>query len=105
MSVLKVDGKDVELNDDGFLAHPQDWCEEVAKAFARLENIPELTPDHWKVILYLRDYYQRFRIAPMIRKLCKDTGLDLKRIETLFPSGPAKGACKLAGLPKPTGCL
>ncbi len=105
MAVLKVDGRDVELNDDGFLAYPDDWCEEVADAFARLENISELTAEHWKVIYYLREYYQRFRIAPMIRKLCKDTGLDLKRIEALFPAGPAKGACKLAGLPKPTGCL
>ncbi len=105
MAVLKVDGRDIELNDGGFLSEPDDWCEEVAEAFARLENIPELTADHWKVIYYLREYYQRFRIAPMIRKLCKDTGLDLNRIEALFPAGLAKGACKLAGLPKPTGCL
>lgn len=105
MSILKVDGKDIELNDDGFLANPEDWCEEVVKAFARLENITNLTAEHWKVILYLREYYQRFRIAPMIRKLCKETGLSLKQMETLFPSGPAKGACRLAGLPKPTGCL
>jgi TusE/DsrC/DsvC family sulfur relay protein len=105
MSFLKVDGRDIELNEDGFLANPDEWCEEVAEAFARLEKIPELTAEHWKVIIYLREYYQRFRIAPMIRKLCKDTGLELKRIESLFPAGPAKGACKLAGLPKPTGCL
>jgi tRNA 2-thiouridine synthesizing protein E len=41
----------------------------------------------------------------MIRKLCKDTGFQLKYIYELFPSGPAKGACKIAGLPKPTGCV
>ena len=105
MPHLRVDGKDVELNDDGFLAHPEEWSEDVVRAYALLENITELTEDHWKVIYYLREYYQRFRIAPMIRKLCKDTGLPLQEIEKLFPSGPAKGACKLAGLPKPTGCL
>lgn len=105
MSDITVNGKDIELNEDGFLAHPEDWSEDVARAFGALENITELTVDHWKVIHYLRDYYQRFRIAPMIRKLCKDTGFNLKEIERLFPSGPAKGACKLAGLPKPTGCL
>jgi TusE/DsrC/DsvC family sulfur relay protein len=105
MPLLRVNGKDVELNDEGFLAHPQEWSEDVARAFALLENIKELTEDHWKIIHYLRNYYQRFRIAPMIRKLCKDTGFQLKEIERLFPSGPAKGACKLAGLPKPTGCL
>jgi tRNA 2-thiouridine synthesizing protein E len=105
MTHLKIDEKDIELNEDGFLAHPEEWSEDVARAYGALENIPELTEDHWKVIYYLRDYYERFRIAPMIRKLCKDTGLDLKEIERLFPSGPAKGACKMAGLPKPTGCL
>jgi len=105
MAVLKADGRDVELNDDGFLANPEDWCEEVVYAFAKLENINEVTSDHWKVILYLRDYYQRFEIAPMIRKLCKETGLSREQIDTLFPSGPAKGACRLAGLPKPTGCI
>jgi tRNA 2-thiouridine synthesizing protein E len=105
MSYLKVDGKEIELNEDGFLARPEDWSEDVARAYGRLENIPDLTDDHWKVIYYLRDYYDRFKISPMIRKLCKDTGLNLKEIERLFPSGPAKGACKLAGLPKPAGCL
>ena len=44
-------------------------------------------------------------IAPMIRKLCKETGFPLKRIYELYPSGPAKGACKVAGLAKPTGCV
>jgi len=44
-------------------------------------------------------------IAPMIRKLCKETGFKLAQIYEMFPSGPAKGACKVAGLPKPTGCV
>jgi tRNA 2-thiouridine synthesizing protein E len=105
MNVLVVDSKTLELNQDGFLANPEDWSEDVARAYAVLENIADLNENHWKVIYYLRDYYQHFRIAPMIRKLCKDTGLSLKEIESLFPSGPAKGACRLAGLPKPTGCL
>jgi len=105
MPHLKVNGKDIQLNEEGFIEHQEDWNEDAARAFGVLENIPELTADHWKVIYYLRDYYLRFRIAPMIRKLCKDTGISLKEIEKLFPSGPAKAACKLAGLPKPTGCL
>jgi tRNA 2-thiouridine synthesizing protein E len=56
-------------------------------------------------VKYLRDYYLKFKIAPMVRKLCKETGTDLKKMYVLFPSGPAKGACKVAGLPKPTGCV
>jgi dissimilatory sulfite reductase related protein len=54
---------------------------------------------------YLRDYYMKFGVAPMIRKVCKDNNMKLTEIYALFPSGPAKGACKVAGLPKPTGCV
>ena len=68
-------------------------------------GVAELTPDHWKVINMLRNYYLQFGIAPMVRKVCKETGFKLNEIYKLFPSGPAKGACKLAGLPKPTGCV
>lgn len=95
----------LEVDDEGFLEHPEDWTEEVAKAFASDDNISELTEEHWKVINYLRDYFKEFGLAPMIRKLCKDTGCPLKRMYELFPSGPAKGACKVAGLTKPTGCV
>ncbi len=102
---LEMGGKKIELDEDGFMVNPEEWNEEVAKAFAESEGIKELTEDHWKVINYLRDYYKQFQVAPMVRKLCKQTGYSLKQIYELFPSGPAKGACKLAGLPKPTGCV
>ena len=105
MPVIKLDGIEVEVDEDGFIQEPEKWSEELAIAIAKTEDVPELTEDHWKVINYLRDYYQEFGIAPMIRKLCKETGFPLKYIYELFPSGPAKGACKIAGLPKPTGCV
>ncbi len=105
MPTVTLGGRQFVVDEDGFLEDPTIWNEEVVRCFAEAENITELTPDHWKVINYLRDYYTQFGIAPMVRKLCKDTGYDLKYIYQLFPSGPAKGACKLAGLPKPTGCV
>jgi len=95
----------VEVDEDGFIVDPNSWNEAVAAALATTEGIDTLTEEHWKVMNYLRDYFQKFGVAPMIRKLCKETGFALKRIYDLFPSGPAKGACKLAGLPKPTGCV
>ena len=95
----------VEVDEDGFIVDPNSWNEAVAAALATTEGIDTLTEEHWKVMNYLRDYFQKFGVAPMIRKLCKETGFPLKRIYDLFPSGPAKGACKLAGLPKPTGCV
>ena len=100
-----INGKEVELDEDGFLVDPADWAEDLVGYFATQEDVSELTENHWKVINYLRDYFKQFGIAPMVRKLCKETGFSLKEIYELFPTGPAKGACKLAGLPKPTGCV
>ena len=105
MSVIDVNGVQFEVDEDGFIQEPDKWSEALAEVIAKTEDVPELTEDHWKVINYLRDYYQQFGIAPMIRKLCKETGYPLKDIYEMFPSGPAKGACKIAGLPKPTGCV
>lgn len=105
MPFIEVNGQKLEVDEDGFLINIDNWNEDVAKYFAKEEGVEELTEEHWKVINYLRDYFQQFGIAPMIRKLCKETGFNLKKIYQLFPSGPAKGACKVAGLPKPTGCV
>jgi tRNA 2-thiouridine synthesizing protein E len=95
----------LQVDEDGFMQEPDAWNKDVAAALATTEGVDALSEDHWKVVEYLRNYYTQFGVAPMIRKLCKETGYDLKRIYALFPSGPAKGACKVAGLPKPTGCV
>ena len=105
MATIELAGKNFEVDEDGFLQDPDLWNEEVAAAFARIEGIEELTEEHWKIVHYIRDYYLEHGAAPMIRKLCKETDCKLKKIYDLFPSGPAKGACKIAGLPKPTGCV
>jgi tRNA 2-thiouridine synthesizing protein E len=102
---FEANGKTYAVDEDGFLEEPNVWNKDVACDFATSEGVTELTENHWKVINYLRNYYVQFGIAPMIRKLCKETGFKLNEIYQMFPSGPAKGACKLAGLPKPTGCV
>jgi tRNA 2-thiouridine synthesizing protein E len=103
--IFEVNGKKYDVDEDGFLQEPEIWNRDVAVDFATTEGVAELTENHWKVINYLRNYYLQFGIAPMIRKVCKETGFKLSEIYQMFPSGPAKGACKLAGLPKPTGCV
>jgi len=102
---MELGGKQLEVDEDGFISDPAQWDEKVALSLAVTEGVSDLSEIHWKLVNYLRDYYLKFNIAPMIRKVCKDTGLPLKQIYELFPSGPAKGACKVAGLPKPTGCV
>ena len=105
MEEKELGGKLIEIDEDGFIQDPNAWDEAVAKGLAETEGVTEMTEDHWKVVKYLRGYYLEFNMAPMVRKLCKSTDLKLKDIYNLFPSGPAKGACKVAGLPKPTGCV
>ncbi|MCX7856516.1 MAG: TusE/DsrC/DsvC family sulfur relay protein [Deltaproteobacteria bacterium] len=98
-------GIEIEVDEDGFIQEPEKWNRQVAEDLAKIENAYPMTEEHWKVVNYLREYYLKYEIAPPIRMLCKQTGFDLKKIYELFPSGPAKGACKIAGLPKPTGCV
>ena len=96
---------EIETDEDGFIQEPDKWNKEVAEDLAKAENAYPMGEDHWKLVNYLRDYYVKYGIAPPVRMLVKQTGLDLKKIYELFPGGPAKGACKIAGLPKPTGCV
>lgn len=106
MPALNVNGREIELNEEGFLLDPQLWDDQVALALASSEeNLDSLSPEHWAVIRFIREYFQQNQSAPMVRLICKTTELPLKKIYELFPSGPAKGACKLAGLPKPDGCV
>ena len=105
MEKKQFGGKLLDIDEDGFIQDPNAWDEAVAKDIAITESVQEMTPEHWKLVRYIRDYYVKFNMAPMIRKMCKETGIQLKQVYELFPSGPAKGACKVAGLPKPTGCV
>jgi TusE/DsrC/DsvC family sulfur relay protein len=102
---LQLNGRTYNVDKDGFLQDPDLWNDEVAKDFATTENITEMTEGHWTLVKYIRGYYEDYGTAPMIRKVCKETGVNLDGIYALFPSGPAKGACKVAGLPKPAGCV
>ena len=105
MANIEVNGQTVELDEDGFLVNLDEWNEDVAKYLAKEEGVDELNEDHWKIINYLKGYFAEYGIAPMVRKMTKESGYSLKEIYDLFPSDPAKGACKVAGLPKPTGCV
>lgn len=105
MPVLKIENREFLVDDQGFLRTPEIWDAEVARLFATSQGIEALDENHWKVIHLIRSYYQKHGIAPMIRYLCKSTGLLLRDIYELFPEGPAQGACKIAGLPKPEGCV
>ena len=109
--VLKVHGVCLETTGQGFLVNPADWNEEVAKQLAELNNIP-LTEARWEIILFIRHYYQQYKHLPNARAFTKAIAGELgeekgnsRYLHKLFPDGPLKYACKLAGLPKPPTCL
>lgn len=104
MPILHFGTQDLETDENGFIQDFDAWSEELARYMASAAGMGTLTRDHWKILFFLREYYREHELAPPIRVLCKETQLTLKYIYQLFPAGPARGACKLAGLPKPTGC-
>lgn len=105
MAKVKLGEIEIEVDEDGFIQEPEKWNPSVAEDLAKIEEAYPMNEDAWKLVYYLRKYFLEYGIAPPIRMLTKQTGLELKYIYKLFPGGPAKGACKVAGLPKPTGCV
>lgn len=110
-NTIEVNGQTVELDEENYMVDLSEWNEDIAKVLAGQDNM-ELTDSHWEVIKFLREYYQEFQIAPAVRVLTKEIGKKLgpdkgnsKYLYELFPYGPAKQACRFAGLPKPTGCI
>ncbi|MCP4539346.1 MAG: TusE/DsrC/DsvC family sulfur relay protein [Chloroflexi bacterium] len=106
MPFVDYKGTQLKVDGDGFIVDPSLWDKDLACFLAKHEEgITELTDDHWTIINYLNAYYKEHDKAPIVRKLCQETGFKLRYIYELFPNGPARGACKVAGLPKPTGCV
>ena len=105
MATMSFVGKTIELDADGNLANRSDWSEDLARELAAEEGIAELTSQHWAVINFMRSVFEKEGDAPSIRRLTKESGVDTKTLYALFPKGPAKRAAKIAGLPKPKGCI
>ena len=93
------------LNEEGFFADPGQWSEEMVPELARREGIDELTEAHWTVIRFMRSQYLEKGSGPTVRALGKSSGVSIKELYQLFPGGPAKTAAKIAGIPKPRGCI
>ena len=105
MANIEFNNKTYEMDGDGFMVHPEEWNKELAVEIAKADGITEMTENHWKVVDCIRANYEEKGIAPMVRTICKTANLKLKDIYELFPLGPARGACRVAGLPKPEGCV
>lgn len=101
-----VGGVELETDDQGYLLEPN-YSDEVVQVIAEAEGI-KLSDEHWQVINYMRDEYKENGHTPSFRNMLKGfgavrPGVSSKDLYTLFPTGPAKQAAKIAGLPQPYG--
>ena len=101
MSTLTYAGTPVEVDPEGFLRQPEQWNEQIAQEIAAEAGIEQLTDRHWLVVRYMLESGS----APSIRTLGKASGVPIKELYELFPKGPAKLAARIAGIPKPRGCI
>jgi tRNA 2-thiouridine synthesizing protein E len=105
MPIATFAGRTVKVNDEGFFENPDEWTEEMAPEIAKAAGIDELTEAHWQVIKFMRAEYAEKGTGPAVRVLGKTSGVSVKELYKLFPKGPAKVAAKIAGIPKPRGCI
>jgi tRNA 2-thiouridine synthesizing protein E len=109
--MIHIAGRDIETDAEGYLAHLEDWSEEVAMHLSQQDAL-QLEDQHWQVIRWIRAYYDEHAVAPNLRIMTRVIGDDLGAefadkafLFDLFPYGPAKQAARYAGMPKPTGCV
>ena len=105
MSTVTVAGRQVQVDDAGFMTDPAEWSEELAPVLARDVGIAELTPDHWLVIRFLRTDFAATGETPTLRRIATSAGIPTKRLFELFPQKPGKKMSYVAGLPVPKGCI
>ena len=105
MPTKMIAGKNVQVNEEGYMTNPAEWTKEIAVEMAKEEGLVELTPDHWKVIDYARQSAVQSGASPTLRTITSNAGVTTKELFTLFPKGPAKKVARIAGLGKPEGCV
>ncbi len=104
MPVTTIDGRQVHVNEEGFLTEPAEWDEQLAKALAAQIGI-DLSDDHWAAIRFLREDFATKGETPTLRRVSVAGGIPTKQLFALFPKKPAKKMAYVAGLPKPHGCV
>ena len=106
MATRTIAGKEVQVDDEGFMTDPGEWDKDIATEIAREEGITDLSEAHWKVIDWSRETAKDSNgKSPTLRQITGGTGVTTKELFALFPKGPAKKVAHIAGLGKPEGCV
>lgn len=99
MDTVTFEGRSYRIDDQGFLLDSGDWDERFAEEAAPRAGITHgLTEEHWRVIRHIRAQFKETGECPLVFATCRELGLRLKELETLFPKGYLRGACRLAGI-------
>jgi tRNA 2-thiouridine synthesizing protein E len=105
MATATIAGREVHIDDEGFMTEPDEWNEEIAVFLAGQIGIDELSEAHWKVINFLREDYAAQGETATLRRVTTLEGTPTKELYTLFPKKPARKMAYISGLPKPKGCI
>jgi len=104
MTVTTIGSSQVHVDAEGFLTDYGEWSEDLAVQLAAQIGI-ELTPEHFKVLRFLREDYKEQGETATLRRVSVQAGIPVKQLFALFPGKPAKKMAYVAGLPKPVGCV
>jgi tRNA 2-thiouridine synthesizing protein E len=104
MATMTIAGKEVQVNEEGFLTNPDEWTEDIAKELAKNLEI-DLTDEHWKMIKFMREDFKAKKESPTSRRMQAVGGFAVKDQFALFPKKPAKKLAYISGVPKPKGCV
>lgn len=99
-----INGVTIKVNEEGYLTDFSQWNKSIAEEISKLEGVGELSPKHWEVLNFIQDQYKK-SVPLTIRKIGASGVTDIKEFYALFPNGPLKKAAKIAGIPKPVGCI
>ena len=109
-TTIIFEGKTIEFDEHGYLIDISMWTEKLAVYLSEQDGL-ELKADHWEVIHFMRDYFIKYQITPMVRLIAKKINkkirqdkYSVKYLYKLFPRTPVTHACKYAGIPMPSGC-
>jgi len=105
MTTTTMAGREIQIDDEGFLTDPSQWTEDLASALAANIGIDPLTDGHWKVLRFLREDFDAQGETPGLRRITAEIGVPTKELFQLFPKKPGKKMAYVAGVPKPKGCI
>lgn len=113
LTIVKSNGDQllIDVDDDGYLLHLDDWSHDVAQALAQQQGVTLMSP-HWEVLEIVQMFYNDYDLSPANRALVKavkqrlgeDKGRSIYLMK-LFGSSPAKTAALIAGVPRPANCF